>query len=206
MEWPFHSCFWWASDNLLPCCRADTCRLPIPFSTAAVQNSLLSARPWTPTPAVLEDEISTTSVKSSERTPPPSLSSTSTLFCIFTFYFYLEQDNSLQRWDTESLITCPPVSSGSITSKLSPGLFCPLPSPLLCFLVLTWDQINCVLQLNKWVKWNLHDHNPCVWICTLALSAPHLASWRRQWHPTPALLPGKSHAWRSLVGCSPLGC
>ena len=28
---------------------------------------------------------------------------------------------------------------------------------------------------------------------------------RRQWHPTPVLLPGKSHGWRSLVGCSPLG-
>ena len=24
---------------------------------------------------------------------------------------------------------------------------------------------------------------------------------RRQWHPTPVLLPGKSHGWRSLVGC-----
>ena len=23
---------------------------------------------------------------------------------------------------------------------------------------------------------------------------------RRQWHPTPVLLPGKSHGWRSLVG------
>ena len=28
---------------------------------------------------------------------------------------------------------------------------------------------------------------------------------RRQWHPTPALLPGKSHGWRSLVGHSPWG-
>ena len=27
-------------------------------------------------------------------------------------------------------------------------------------------------------------------------------SWRRQWHPTPVLLPGKSHGQRSLVGCS----
>ena len=26
---------------------------------------------------------------------------------------------------------------------------------------------------------------------------------RRQWHPTPVLLPGKSHGWRSLEGCSP---
>ena len=25
---------------------------------------------------------------------------------------------------------------------------------------------------------------------------------RRQWHPTPILLPGKSPGWRSLVGCS----
>ena len=28
---------------------------------------------------------------------------------------------------------------------------------------------------------------------------------RRQWHPTPALLPGKSHGRRSLVVCSPWG-
>ena len=31
-------------------------------------------------------------------------------------------------------------------------------------------------------------------------------SWRRQWHPTPVLLPGKSHGPRSLVGYSPWGC
>ena len=29
--------------------------------------------------------------------------------------------------------------------------------------------------------------------------------WRRQWHPTPVLLPGESHGWRGLVGCSPWG-
>ena len=29
---------------------------------------------------------------------------------------------------------------------------------------------------------------------------------RRQWHPTPVLLPGKSHGWRSLIGCSPWSC
>ena len=28
---------------------------------------------------------------------------------------------------------------------------------------------------------------------------------RRQWHPTPVLLPGKSHGWRNLEGCSPWG-
>ena len=34
----------------------------------------------------------------------------------------------------------------------------------------------------------------------------HTYSWRRQWQPTPVLLPGKSHEWRSLVGCSPWDC
>ena len=29
--------------------------------------------------------------------------------------------------------------------------------------------------------------------------------WRRQWHPTPVLLPEKSHGWKSLVGCSAWG-
>ena len=29
---------------------------------------------------------------------------------------------------------------------------------------------------------------------------------QNSWHPTPVLLPGKSHVQRSLVGCSPWGC
>ena len=33
----------------------------------------------------------------------------------------------------------------------------------------------------------------------------NLVHRRRQWHPTPVLLPGKSHGRRSLVGCSPWG-
>ena len=32
-----------------------------------------------------------------------------------------------------------------------------------------------------------------------------LKAQRRQWHPTPVLLPWKSHGWRSLEGCSPWG-
>ena len=35
-----------------------------------------------------------------------------------------------------------------------------------------------------------------------SLSPDH---WRRWWHPTPVLLPGKSYGWRRLVGCSPWG-
>ena len=38
-----------------------------------------------------------------------------------------------------------------------------------------------------------------------ALQADSTIWWKRQWQPTPVLLPGKSHGWRSLVGCSPWG-
>ena len=37
------------------------------------------------------------------------------------------------------------------------------------------------------------------------LSIITLNIWRRHWHPTPVVLPGKSHGRRSLVGCSPWG-
>ena len=37
-----------------------------------------------------------------------------------------------------------------------------------------------------------------LWVCKAF-------SRRRQWHPTPVLLPGKSHGRRRLVGCSPWG-
>ena len=48
---------------------------------------------------------------------------------------------------------------------------------------------------------------PTVW-GSLETLFPKLQSsvhvfWRRQWHPTPVLSPGKSHGWRNLVGCGP---
>ena len=42
-----------------------------------------------------------------------------------------------------------------------------------------------------------------IWILYICTCNQYI--WRRQWHPTPVLLPGKSHGWRSLVGCSPWG-
>ena len=33
-----------------------------------------------------------------------------------------------------------------------------------------------------------------------------LESITRKWQPTPMFLPGESHGWRRLVGCSPWGC
>ena len=37
------------------------------------------------------------------------------------------------------------------------------------------------------------------WATSLSLFT--LMHWRRQWQPTPVLLPGESHGCRSLVGC-----
>ena len=39
----------------------------------------------------------------------------------------------------------------------------------------------------------------------MVIFLPLIPVERRQWHPTPVLLPGKSHGWRSLVGSSPWG-
>ena len=41
--------------------------------------------------------------------------------------------------------------------------------------------------------------------CRLSISYIVACIWRRQWHPTPVLLAGKSHGWMSLVGCTPWG-
>ena len=54
-----------------------------------------------------------------------------------------------------------------------------------------WRPSTAKTKTNKWEK-KLKTHN--------------LIKRRRQWHPTPVLLPGISHGWRSLVGCSPWGC
>ena len=66
-------------------------------------------------------------------------------------------------------------------------------------------------KLNKQGNNIQHWHTPFpIWNQSV-VPCPVLsvASWptyqRRQWHPTPVLLPRKSHGRRSLVGCSPWG-
>ena len=63
---------------------------------------------------------------------------------------------------------------------------------------------------------SLSEEGDCQWmsgsILGMSLGSQHIqmvhllfnsyqtVARRRQWHPTPVLLPGKSHGWRSLVG------
>ena len=50
-------------------------------------------------------------------------------------------------------------------------------------------------------SYSLCFNQPSRWFWCMLKVEPR----RRQWHPTPVLLPGKSHGWRSLEGCSPWG-
>ena len=67
-----------------------------------------------------------------------------------------------------------------------------------------------LLSLN-FLMWNLSIKIPISQHCCKAFHVRGIwqsvepGGWRRQWHPTPVLLPGKSFGWRSLVGCSPWG-
>ena len=61
------------------------------------------------------------------------------------------------------------------------------------------------MVLCKGPVWQLRTLTPET-VGVLALMKLYMSlSWRRQWHPTPVLLPWKCHGRRSLVGCSPWG-
>ena len=71
-----------------------------------------------------------------------------------------------------------------------------------------FSRIDCILghksSLGKFKKIEIipslfSDHSVVI------LDVSYRRKWRRKWQPTPVLLPGKSHGWRSLAGCSPCG-
>ena len=84
-------------------------------------------------------------------------------------------------------------------------------------------QQDCFAKLLKEEKWQKEILVPfwafswgilssCFsWVRVLYQRGLHLQRFtftrclRRQWHPTPVLLPRKSHGWRSLEGYSPWG-
>ena len=65
------------------------------------------------------------------------------------------------------------------------------------------------MQLQFWTNYRKVGDKICLWgfvfFFFLLFILEYYCFWRRQWHPTPILLPGKSHGQRSLVGCSPWG-
>ena len=67
-------------------------------------------------------------------------------------------------------------------------------SPAVC----SWS----VLYVCLWFSWFIMSFKSYISLFIFCLV---VLFWRRQWHPTPVLLPGKSHGCTSLVGCSPWG-
>ena len=86
------------------------------------------------------------------------------------------------------------------------GFQAPPPSTCLCHWLLfcrvlsfPWlYQLGPNQKTHKWFKQKNYDMKNCF------ILVYHFR--RRQWQPTPVLLPGKSHGRRNLVGCSPWGC
>ena len=63
------------------------------------------------------------------------------------------------------------------------------------------NEVTVETKLSK--SWSLLTLNEVTWWIIVLFCL--ILYKRRQWHPTPVLLPGKSHGQRSLVGCSPWG-
>ena len=102
-----------------------------------------------------------------------------------------------------------------------------LPSLIVLFTIArTWKQPRC-LSADEWIKklWyiytmeyysvikrNTFESVLMRWMNLEPIIQSEISQKDRdkyhilvQWHPTPVLLPGKSHGRRSLVGCSPRG-
>ena len=60
------------------------------------------------------------------------------------------------------------------------------------------------LTTEMWIKINMRYYLIPIRL-SIIKKMRHNKCWRRHWHPTPVLLPGKSHGRRSLEGCSPWG-
>ena len=83
-----------------------------------------------------------------------------------------------------------------------------------------WIHLRMVHFVNKWTQEDKLCSSEllkscCHWFSNKKAFTEHVERshfflfslhWRRQWLPTPVLLPGKSHRRRNLVGCSPWGC
>ena len=96
--------------------------------------------------------------------------------------------------------------------KVSGKKLCFLLLLLFAFVFVSWS-----IYPNTFFNWETGEwshHHSCASLVfpaspapshTPTFSPPLRCNRRRQWHPTPVFLPGKSHGGRSLEGCSPGG-
>ena len=75
------------------------------------------------------------------------------------------------------------------------------PKPVWSCTILRFVSIDKITYQKVWA-WVIL---PASLVAQTVKHLPAVQGWRKRWHPTPVLLPGESHGWRSLVGCSPWG-
>ena len=88
-----------------------------------------------------------------------------------------------------------------------------LVSIFVCMCVCVWCKVVCSFIHQFAVSVLPHIKQLCIFSTAVFLNNYweyyfkyyFLSYRRRKWQPTPVVLPGKSHGWRSLVGYSPWG-
>ena len=109
-------------------------------------------------------------------------------------------------------------------TKIEKDTCIPLFTAALITIARTWKQPRCPLT-NGWIKklWYIYTMEYYLaikrnssesvlmrWLNIEPITQSEVSQKEREkyhiwWHPTPVLLPGKSHGWRNLVGYSPWG-
>ena len=72
------------------------------------------------------------------------------------------------------------------------------------FFIIILQESSYMFQKSSHLSWFPNGAVLC-YLMQPAAPTLHWFTWA-QWHLTPVLLPGKSHGWRNLMGCSPGGC
>ena len=98
-----------------------------------------------------------------------------------------------------------PLSMGFSRQEYWSGLLCPppgdLPHPEIELASLMSPALSGGFFTTS-TTWEAHLYT---YMLRVNLHCCRVETRRRQWQPTPVLLPGKSYGQRSLVGCSPWG-
>ena len=122
--------------------------------------------------------------------PGSALPNTPRHACVFSFLYLLAVPHGL--WDLSILVpqagielTPPAVEAWSLNHRTARNVPCQV--HFRWYLSIFNTEPLRVLTFGSCLLWTRRKNQ------------------RRQWHPIPVLLPGKSHGWRSLGGCSPWG-
>ena len=103
----------------------------------------------------------------------------------------------------QTILNCP--RDGIRNSAPNDNRTCVVRSPLLLLYTESPAYTIDTMDAGLWVSLLLPPGYLGLPVTQMEFPQPPFLCQRRQWQPTPVLLPGNSHGRRSLVGCSPWG-